>query len=55
MDFSQESSFSQTLRSIVKMTDLEKKRFVQTFIESIELYPDKQRKNGSPIKTVHFL
>ena len=37
-----------------KMTDLEKKRFVHTFIESIELYPDKQRKNGSPIKKVHF-
>ena len=37
-----------------KMTDFEKKSFVRTFIDSIELYPDKQRKNGCPIKTVHF-
>ena len=37
-----------------KMNDFEKKSFVNTFIESIELYPDKKRKNGCPIKTVHF-
>ncbi len=36
------------------MTDLEKKQFVNTFIDSIELYPDKSEKNGCPIKTVHF-
>lgn len=37
-----------------KMTDYEKKCFVDTFIESIELYPDKKRREGCPIKTVHF-
>ena len=37
-----------------RMTDLEKKTFVRTFIDSIELYPDKTRKNGCAIKTVHF-
>ena len=37
-----------------KMNDYEKKAFVNTFIKSIELYPDKSRKNGCPIKTVHF-
>ena len=37
-----------------KLNDYEKKSFVNTFIESIELYPDKKRKNGCPIKTVHF-
>ena len=36
------------------MSDFDKKSFVNTFIDSIELYPDKSRKNGSPIKTVHF-
>ena len=36
------------------MTDLEKKSFVRTFIDSIELYPDKKGVNGCPIKTVHF-
>lgn len=37
-----------------RMTDLEKKTFVRTFIDSIELYPDKTRKNGCAIKTIHF-
>ena len=37
-----------------KMSDFEKKSFVNTFIKSIELYPDKTRKNGCPIKTIHF-
>lgn len=41
-------------RYFKKMSDYEKKQFVQTFIESIELYPDKSRKNGYPIKTIHF-
>lgn len=36
------------------MTDFEKKSFVRTFIDSIELYPDKKGVNGCPIKTVHF-
>jgi len=36
------------------MTDYEKKSFVRTFIDSIELYPDKKSVNGCPIKTVHF-
>ena len=37
-----------------KMTDYEKKCFVNTFIEGIELYPDKKRREGCPIKAVHF-
>ena len=37
-----------------KMTDSEKKCFAQTIIDRIELYPDKNGKNGCPIKTVHF-
>ncbi len=37
-----------------KMTDFEKKSFFRTFIDSIELYPDKKRKNGNPIKMIHF-
>lgn len=36
------------------MNDFEKKAFVNSFIQSIELYPDKKRKKGCPIKTVHF-
>lgn len=36
------------------MTDLDKKSFVNTFIESIELYPDKKRKEGCPIKHIKF-
>ena len=37
-----------------KMSDYEKKTFVNTFIESIEIYPNKDRKEGSHIKMVHF-
>ena len=37
-----------------KMSDLEKKSLVNTFIKSIEIYPDQSRKNGCPIKAVHF-
>ena len=37
-----------------KMSDLEKKRVAKSFIRSIELYPDKKRKGGCPIKRVHF-
>ncbi len=37
-----------------KMDDHEKRTFVRSFIESIELYPDRQRKKGNPIKCVHF-
>ena len=36
------------------MNDFEKKSFVNTFIDSIELYPDKKQREGSYIKTVHF-
>ena len=36
------------------MSDLDKKRFAKSFIRSIELYPDKKRKGGCPIKMVHF-
>ena len=36
------------------MSDFEKKNYVRTFIESIELYPNKKGKNGCPIKMVHF-
>lgn len=37
-----------------EMNDFEKKSFVNTFIDSIELYPDKKAREGSYIKTVHF-
>lgn len=37
-----------------KMNDHEKKSFVNTFIDSIEIYPDKKRKEGCLIKKVHF-
>lgn len=37
-----------------RMSDFEKKSLVRTFIDSIELYSDKSRKNGCPIKVVHF-
>jgi site-specific DNA recombinase len=37
-----------------EMNDFEKKNFVRTFIDSIELFPDKSRKNGCAIKTIHF-
>lgn len=36
------------------MNDFERKSFVNTFIDSIELYPDKKAREGSYIKTVHF-
>lgn len=36
------------------MNDFEKKAFVNTFIDSIELYPDKKGKEGSCISMVHF-
>ena len=35
-------------------SDYDKKRFVQSFIKCIELYPEKSRKSGCPIKTIHF-
>ena len=35
-----------------EMNDFEKKSFVNTFIDSIELYPDKKAREGSYIKTV---
>lgn len=34
------------------MNDHQKKAFVNTFIESIELYPDKKRKDGCAIKSI---
>ena len=37
----------------VKMTDAEKKRFMQTMIKSIDLFPEKQ-KDGHWIKMIHF-
>ena len=37
-----------------ELTDYDKKAFVRTFIDSIELYPDKKGKEGCPIKIVHF-
>ena len=37
-----------------EMNDHQRKAFVNTFIESIELYPDKGRKNGSAIKKIRF-
>lgn len=37
-----------------KMNDYEKKKFVNSFIRSIELYPDRKRKNGNPVKVIHF-
>lgn len=36
-----------------KMTDREKKDFMQSFIRSIEIFPEKQS-NGQQIKTIHF-
>ena len=35
-------------------SDFDKKRFVHSFIKCIELYPEKSRKSGCPIKTIHF-
>ena len=37
-----------------KMTDKEKKTFMQLIIEKIEIYPEKSRKNGVSIKSIHF-
>jgi len=37
-----------------KTNDYEKKKFVNSFIRSIELHPDKTRKNGNPVKVIHF-
>ena len=36
-----------------RMTDLEKKQFMRTFIESIELYPEK-KDNGRIISTIEL-
>ena len=36
-----------------RMTDREKKDFMQSFIKSIEIFPEKQP-NGQQIKTIHF-
>ena len=38
-----------------QMTDYEKKIFLRTFIDKIELYPDKSRKHGCFIKSIDFL
>lgn len=35
-------------------TDKERKDLLQSFIERIELYPEKDRKNGCQIKAIHF-
>lgn len=37
-----------------KMTDKEKKTLMQSFIRSIDIYPEKQQ-NGQQLKTIHFL
>lgn len=37
-----------------KMNDHQKKSFVNSFIDSIDLYPNKGRKNGCVIKMIHF-
>lgn len=37
-----------------KASDADKKAFLQSFIKSIELYPEKSRKNGCPIKAINF-
>ena len=36
------------------MTDYEKKNFMQSFIESIDLFPKNGSKRGTSIKTIHF-
>ena len=38
-----------------KMTDREKKTFMQSFIDKIELFPEKSRKDGVCVKSIHFL
>ena len=35
-------------------SDYDKKMFIQSFIKSIELYPEKSRKEGCHIKAIHF-
>lgn len=35
-------------------SDYDKKQFMQSFIKSIELYPEKSRREGCMIKTIHF-
>ena len=49
------NSTIKTAQSSLK-DDFEKKAFVNTFIDSIELYPDKKKKGkeGSCISMVHF-
>ena len=37
-----------------KMSEYEKKSFMQSFIESIELYPKVGSKRGTSVKTIHF-
>lgn len=35
-------------------TDKERKDLIQSFIERVEIYPDKDRKTGCQIKSIHF-
>ena len=37
-----------------KMSEYEKKSYMQSFIESIELYPKNGTKRGTTVKTIHF-
>ena len=37
-----------------KMNEYEKKSYMQSFIESIELYPKNGTKRGTTVKTIHF-
>ena len=37
-----------------KMTDKEKKKFMSLFIDHIELYPEKSRKDGVTVKSIYF-
>ena len=54
-----QESIYQALRFFVnyydKMTDREKKTFMQSFIDKIELFPEKSRKDGVCVKSIHFL
>lgn len=36
------------------MSEYEKKSYMQSFIESIELYPKNGTKRGTTVKTIHF-
>lgn len=38
-----------------KISDYEKKKLLRSFIEKIEIYPEKNRKNGCYIKSIDFL